>query len=866
MVATPLEDDGFDRLKAKWFDRLNWSCGVLSLFTEEQQLRLAETVQFTRHRLGEILWSTEAVGEQCLLVSGKAILFVAKGNPIEKRHWLPPNACFGDLLPLPEHGQVKAASSEVVVARWKSRDWSSQEHLSRLRGFLEEERRRYQLYDAAQAQPVSEFPFVFCVNAGVASLVMLAQWLGISLRLKQVEALLRGQRPEDVIEAAEKLGFRGQLIPQADPTIFARIAYPVMIGWHQHWAVAFAFRNNRLCVSDPRNLRRTCESLALEEVEKHWNGRLLQLELQPQAKQFNLSWFLPAVWRYRKELAEVLLASLTLHLLGLGTPMLSQIIIDKAIVHGNLPTLNVMAVALCCIVMFQAVLGILRMFIFSHTTKRLELSLTAQLFNHLLKLPLAYFEQRRVGDTIARVSELDGVREFLTGTALTVVIDAVFSVIYVIWMLVYSPKLTGIAFSVLPLLFISVVFITPLIRNWLNEAWNLKADSQSYLVEVVSSIAAIKARASEFSTRQRFERLFARYVNQNFRVSTLANINHHFGEMLLNASELLLLFFGAKLVIEQQLTVGQLVAFQMVSGMALHPLLRLAGLVDDFQQVSLSVDRLADILNSTPELDAEAGVMLAPKGNITFETVSFSYATEPEHETDMNITAANGSQIQALKDVSFSVQAGQFVGIVGGSGSGKSTLTKLLLQLYRPNAGRILIDGVDIRNANLRSLRQQMSVVLQDDAVFRGSILENIAFNAEASREQIQRAAELALVDEFAEDLRVEVGERGTGLSGGQRQRVALSRLFLSNAPILILDEGTSALDAHTERSILAHLKQVSRERTVVMVTHRLAAVKDADMILVMSDGTLVEQGSHRELIERRGTYWSLWRRQHESE
>lgn len=842
-------------------DTLKWSSGILSFLPDDHQTEFADQVRFTRHKLAEVLWSTDFPGEHCILVSGQAALYLNKGEPDETKHWLKQGDSFGDLLNLGERVQIKAASPEVAIARWRTEVWSNSDRLNYLRDFLEEERQRYPPEASEQPQPAPQHPFIFCINAAAACIVMQAWELGIPLQLEQVESRLHGQQPEDVIAAAAKFEFFGQFISEADSTLFERISYPVMIGWRSDWAMVFGYHNRRLLVSDPRNLRRTCESYSWSDVQNYWDGCLLRLEHQPQKQKFNLSWFLPSIWRYRKELAEVLVASLTLHLMGLGTPVLSQIIIDKAIVHGNLPTLNVMATALFCIVLFQTILSILRMLVFSHITKLLELSLTGQLFDHLLKLPLPYFEQRRVGDTVARVSELDSVREFLTGTTLTVIIDAAFSIIYVVWMLIYSPKLTVVAFSILPLLIVLVVCVTPVIRRWLNKAWNYKADAQSYGLEVVSSIRATKARSAEFITRQRFERLFARYVNQNFRVSIVSNLNYHLGEMLLHLSELLILFFGAKLVLEgQQITIGQLIAFQMVSNMALHPLLRLAGLVDEFQQVSLSTERLADIFDAVPETHSASETTLpAIKGSIEFESVGFAYADSKQPDKTTTTSSA-----LAVQDVSFSALPGQSIGIVGSSGSGKSTMVNLLLQLYRQTSGRILLDGIDTRQISPNSLRRQMAVVLQDDAIFKGTILENIAFNSKASEAQIYRAAKLALVDQFAPDLNAEVGERGIGLSGGERQRIALSRLFLSKAPILILDEATSALDAHTEREVLNNLKQASQNQTVFMVTHKLASVKDADLILVMKNGRLIEQGQHPELMAQGGDYWSLWKRQHE--
>lgn len=552
-------------------------------------------------------------------------------------------------------------------------------------------------------------------------------------------------------------------------------------------------------------------------------------------------------------MSEVLLASLVLQVLGLASPMLTQVIIDKVIVHESLSTLHVIAIALLGVGIFEALLGIIRLFVFTHTARRLDLSLSSQLFRHLLELPLAYFEARRVGDTVARSQELENIRQFLTGTALTVVIDAVFIVVYLGLMLFYSPKLTLVSLAVIPALAALMLLTTPILRNWLNESFNRQADTQSFLVETVSGIHAIKAHSAQLATRERWEGLFARSVRTSFRASTLSNVDGHVGEFLTNLSELMILWFGAMLVIEHHLTVGQLVAFQMLSGKAISPLLHLAQLWQNFQQVLLSVDRIGDILNEAPEAASDTGLVLPlVRGRVSFDKLFFRY--QPDLE-------------DVLKGISFDIEPGMFVGIVGRSGSGKSTLSKLIQRLYQPRSGQVSLDGFDIKGANLVSLRQQIGVVLQDDFLFNGSVFDNITFNnSEISPEQVIEAAKMAAAHDFISELpqgyETLIGERGTGLSGGQRQRLALARLFLSDAPILILDEATSALDSETERQVLQNLQRVRNGRTVLMITHRFAPLKHADRVLVLEKGILIEQGSHQELLHQKGTYWALHQQQ----
>ena len=441
----------------------------------------------------------------------------------------------------------------------------------------------------------------------------------------------------------------------------------------------------------------------------------------------------------------------------------------------------------------------------------------------------------------------------MTGTALTVVLDGVFVVVYLVLMVLYSGKLTLVSLAIVPFFVGLILFVTPILKEWLNESFNRRAESQSFLVEAVSGIHALKAHGAELPARERWEGLFAKSVNKSFHTSTLSNISSNLGDFLTKLSELMILWYGAQLVIESKLTVGQLVAFQMLSGRAIGPLLRIAQLWQTFQQVLLSVDRIGDILNTEPEAEPGTGLILPPlQGAITFEKVCFRYKPELE---------------PVLKGVSFTIQPGLFIGIVGRSGSGKSTLSKLLPRLYQPEEGQILLDGIDIKGANLVSLRNQIGVVLQDDFLFDGSVIDNITLgNQDITLEQVETAARLAAAEEFIRELPdgfyTHIGERGTGLSGGQRQRLALSRLFLSEAPILILDEATSALDSETEQKILYNLRQVSGDRTVLMIAHRFAPLRHADAILVMEKGRLVEQGNHEELLAREGVYWSLYQRQ----
>ena len=832
------------------FPNLPWDQPPLCWLSPQQKFQCQNQAEVRRYTLGEKIWSTEADGYQYFVISGKVRL--REEGKTKALAVLKSGDWFGQLLEL--SGQVKAiaASREVVVVCWERNLWA--ETLSpEMNQFWHQIHLRYQPQIENVPEPVSGYPFVSSINTTAACLTMVAQQLQNPTQLEWVQRQVRGQSPKCLVEAAEKLGLQLRRL-QTTWDSLRQLSFPALAHWQQeNWVVVYGVRGNRLIIANPLSVNQSCELVPKSLVETLWDGQLWQVELIQRQEKFNLSWFLPAVWHYRQLLGEVLLASFTLQLLGLGTPVLTQVIIDKAMVQESLATLDVMAFALLSIGIFEAILGTLRLFIFTHTARRLDLSLSAQIFRHLMRLPLQYFEARRVGDTVARVQELENIRQFLTGTALTVVLDSIFAVVYLALMFYYNVQLTLVALAVIPFFAILTLVATPVLRYWLNQTFNRGADSQSFLVETITGIHAVKAHSATEVARERWEGLFARFVRTSFKASTTSNISNNISNFLSNFSYLLLLWFGAKLVISHKFTVGQLVAFQMLSGRMTGPLLRLVQLWQNLQQVLLSVDRIGDILNVAPEAEPGTALVLPPlRGQVTFDQVFFRYRPE---------------QQPIIRGISFRVEPGMFVGIVGRSGSGKSTLSKLLQRLYLPESGRILIDDFDIKSADIASLREQIGVVLQEDFLFNGSILENITLgNPDMTAEKVVEAARLAVAHEFISELpqgyETIVGERGATLSGGQRQRITLARLFLSQAPILILDEATRALDSETEQQVLHNLQRQFEGRTVFMIAHRFEPLQRADLVLVLEKGVLMEQGTHQELIQKKGLYWSLYQRQ----
>ncbi len=565
---------------------------------------------------------------------------------------------------------------------------------------------------------------------------------------------------------------------------------------------------------------------------------------------FGFKWFYNQIMNYKKIVGEILVASFVIQLFGLVTPLFTQVILDKVLVHQSLSTLNVIAVAFLAVIVFELLLNLVRNYIFIHTTSKIDTKLGSKLFYHLISLPMVYFENRKVGNIIARVRELDQIREFIANKSVTVLLDVLFSFIFVIMMFMYSVKLTFIAIGFVSIIALLYFFITPVLRARLEEKFQMGAQSNSYLVESVTGMQTVKSLAIEGSMQKRWEDHLANYVQSGFKLTNLSNILSAFTTMLQKIMTLSILYFGVDLVIGQKLSVGQLIAFQMFANQFSAPIIRLVGLWNEFQQTLLSVDRLGDILN-TPTENVNKQAITLPKlnGEVRFERISFKY---------------NPNAPQILNDFSLKVNPGESIGLVGRSGSGKSTLTKLIQRLYIASEGAMYIDGVDIRHMNPSWLRHNIGVVLQDNYLFSGSIKENIEYTMPGVPiEHIIQAAKIAGADEFISELPegydTLVGERGSSLSGGQKQRIAIARALLSNPKILIFDEATSALDYESEKIIQNNMQNIKKGRTMFIVAHRLTTVKHCDKIVVMNKGNIVEIGSHDELMQKKDYYYNLY-------
>jgi subfamily B ATP-binding cassette protein HlyB/CyaB len=614
--------------------------------------------------------------------------------------------------------------------------------------------------------------------------------------------------------------------------------------------------DGRIAIGDPAQPRP--QRLDREQFEAQWSGRLVlirtRLRLDNPNRPFDLYWFVPAVLKYRKILGEIFAAAFVIQLFGLASPLFTQVIIDKVLMHKSLSTLHVLAAGMLIMIVFEAILTVIKTHLLAHTSNRIDVAVGARLFRHLLHIPLRYFELRRVGDTVARVRELENIRQFITGSPINAILDLIFTVLFIAVMFIYSGVLTCVTLACIPLFIVLSVTVRPMMRRRLEEKFDRGAENQSYLVEAVTGVQTVKAMALEPIFYRRWEEQLARYVTASFRTSHLAGIGSALGQIIQKLSTLSILWVGAYLVMDGRLTVGQLIAFQMLSNRVVSPILRVVQLWQDFQQIGLSVERLGDLINTRAEPALNPNKVSLPviSGTVRLEGVRFRYQVD-------------GPEI--LRALSFEVTPGTTVGVVGRSGSGKSTLTKLLQRLYVPESGRILIDGIDLSQADPMWLRGQIGVVLQENFLFNGTVRDNIAIHVPgAPMAQIVEAARMAGAHEFILELPeaydTQVGERGTALSGGQRQRVAIARSLMANPRILIFDEATSALDYESERIIQENLGRICRGRTVFIIAHRLSTIRHADTILVLEKGQLVEQGNHTELIARRGVYHHLFSQQ----
>jgi ATP-binding cassette subfamily B protein len=700
------------------------------------------------------------------------------------------------------------------------------------------------------------------MDCGAACIAMILRYYGKTVSLNRIRDLANVSRDGtslfNLATAAEACGLSATAI-RATTGHLDQIALPAIAHWKGiHFVVLYQVTSQEVVIADPAT---GLVRLTVQQFAEGWTGYLLMLKPTPELagveeRTPSIARFLPLLRPHRTLLFEVFLAAFLVQLLGLASPVFMQVIVDRVLVHQNVGMLNVMLIGMLLVAVFQAATTALRQYLMLHTARRIDLEMVTAFYRHLLALPIRYFEDRRVGDILKRFGENEKIRELLTGRAVSVALDCLMIVIYVGVMFFYNTKLALAALAFMPAYGALTLLVTPIMKRQSRESFQRSAEAESHLVESVTAIGTVKAGSVERRTRWKWEGLMLKALQVEFR-GAITNISAQSIATVLQAlNTTVLLWYGAHLVIGRELSVGQLMAFHALAANVTRPIISLIDLWHDVQEVNIALERLSDVFDATPEEDHARGhlVQLPPiVGHITFERVTFRYTA--------------GAEREALHGINLTIHPGQRVALVGPSGAGKTTMGNLLLRFHDPTEGRILIDGFDLRHVSPSSLRPQIGVVPQDVFLFAGTIRENIALSApDAPLTEVIAAATLAGAHDFVSHLplgyETVIGERGQGLSGGQRQRIAIARALFGNPCLLILDEATSALDTDSERAIQDSLNRMLKDRTTLIIAHRLSTVRDADLIVVLDQGRIVESGGHDELLRNGGLYASLVSRQ----
>lgn len=694
-------------------------------------------------------------------------------------------------------------------------------------------------------------------DCGAASLVMVGRYWGKRLSVNRLRDLANvdrnGASLRGLAAAAESIGFVSRPV-KASLNKLAEQRLPAIAHWEgKHYVVVYKITRDRVILCDPSIGQR---SLSHAEFKAGWTGYALLLQPTHALKQAEEAdspfWqFFDLIKPHWIVLLEVLLASVLIQILGLVTPLFTQLLMDRVVVQRSDLTLNTVGIGLLLFSLFRVAITGLRQYLLDHTANRIDLSLIVGFISHTFRLPLSFFESRYVGDIISRIQENRKIQRFLTGEALSIFLDLLTVVIYLALMFWYSWKMALLSLAIVPPFVFLALLATPFLQKRSRETFSAYNEETGYLIQALTGIHTVKAMSVEQSVRWHWEDLFGRSIRKTFAAQMVGNTLQIFSAGIEAIMTTIMLWFGAWLVIQNELTIGQLVAFNMLLGNIVRPFQRLTQLWNELQEVIIAVERIQDVIDSEPEETTQQARQVLPpiRGSIRFEQVTFRYHPESDRNT--------------LENLTFEVQPGQMVAIVGRSGSGKTTLSKLMLGLYPPTKGRILIDGYDITTVALRSLRQQIGVVDQDTFLFGGTIRDNISLSDPgATLDEVIEAAKQAGAHSFIKELpmgyETQIGEGGGLLSGGQRQRLAIARSLLGNPRLLIFDEATSHLDAESERIIQTNLHEFQKGRTTFIIAHRLSTVRRADLILVLDKGVLIERGTHEELMAKRGHYFYL--------
>ena len=693
------------------------------------------------------------------------------------------------------------------------------------------------------------------MDQAAAALTIISKFFQQPINLKTLRHNLSKNQSEhfnsqDILLGAKEISLKAK-VKKIDVNKINEKALPAIIfnESNDYWIIAKVSEDQALIQNPSEQKPR---AITLEKLkEKGFEKAIYFKKANPvldETTKFGFSWFFQALKKYKKYVMDIIIASFFIQILALATPIFFQTVIDKVIVHNGISTLNVLAIGFIVVTLVDFCLNILRTYVQNHTANRLDVTLGSNLFKHLVNLPINYFDSRKVGHTVARVKELENVRQFITGSTITLLIDSFFTIVFFGVMFYYSTQLALVVLFSVPFYFLIAAVVTPILRKNLDEKFQYGAENQAFLVESITGINTLKSKALEPKFSKDWDEKLAVFTNSSFAVAQIGNIGSNLTQLVSKAVTIGILWFGANAVLAGEITMGQLIAVNIFAGRVSAPILRLAQLWQDFQQIHISVNRLGEILNMPTEKKAGTNEARLPslKGNVRFENITFGY---------------NLNEKPIIKYLNLNIEAGKMIGIVGRSGSGKSTLTKLVQRLYLPSEGRVLIDGVDTQRADVAWLRQQIGVVLQENFLFSRSIRDNIALSdPSVSDEQIIESAKLAGAHDFIIGLpdgyNTILAEQGGGLSGGQKQRIAIARALITNPKILIFDEATSALDYESEALIQSNMEKIIKGRTVFVIAHRLSTVRNADEIIVMEKGNIVEKGTHQNLMNLENGYY----------
>lgn len=714
------------------------------------------------------------------------------------------------------------------------------------------------------------YKFPYCkstngINSYLACFKMLSDFYELPLKKEFILRLINDQvsgnkdkllQPSQITSICELIGFRSKVFRINTDKISNELSLPALGILNNNLVIFWEYSSQKFFIGDPVNGQGYKK---LSDLRKNGDKffPLLSIEKDPSniKRKFGWSWFIPSIKKNFKSLSLVVVASFFVQLLGVFNPLLIQQIIDAVIMQGNIRSLNILGTFLILMAFLQALMYVLRTYIFSEVTNNIDFDLGSTVIRHLFRLPLGYFSKRKVGELSTRINELEKIRNFLTGTALTAILDTIFSIIYIFIMCLYSVKLTLCALLVIPLFMGLTLIISPIAKKNILEQAIARAKVNSHLVEGITGIESVKSQGLELVTESKWDNLYIKQIDESFKYSVFTSIAGSINNLLQQFSGLIIIWFGALLVLNGELSIGGLIAFRILSSFVTSPILRITSLWQNFQETIISLERLSDILDQPQENDnTNQNLPSLPliKGAVKYKNVSFRFSQDENF---------------VIKKVNLDIKTGSFVGIIGLSGSGKSTIMKILNRLVGPHNGKVTIDGIDISKINLYSLRSQIGFFPQESFLFDGTIQENISLGRpDANFDEISYSAWLACAEKFINELpngfNTYVGERGATLSGGQKQRIALARSLLKNPNLIILDEATSSLDISTEEELIKRLRMSFPEKTIFFITHRLSNVIHADQIITMDKGNLMEIGTHQELINNEGIYFKLLNKQ----